>query len=669
MGKGQGHVIIVDGYSTGKFYIDLLEERKIPAVHVRSFPRTENVEISDMADAAIAETGQRYAALVNGCKDMDLLIRELEEYNPVAVLPGCETGVELADALAAEFGLPGNDPEADKASRDKYLMHQALDKAGVKGLRSWLGNDLEALLKWVEDVGLPVVLKPHNSSGADGVHICRKTEEVEAAFDSLFGSRNILGEVINKVLAQEFASGEEVVVNTVSCEGKHVVSDLWRYKKIITGDGRSVYDGSELIRDFGGITGRTLDYAFDVLDALNIKQGPAHMEVMLTEDGPVLIECGARPMGAGYPQELLRESLGYTQLELSLESYLEPETFKARMNKPYSLRKHFFIKILISSREGDIESVPGVSLLASLPSVRSGNLLTCLGADTLKRTVDLLSAPGTIFLCHENPEVLAEDLNIIRAMEEDAQNLLVALSSREMRSDNDWFKKIPDEQWLKSDEEAEADAMIVLKIIEKHSRGTELLDCPCGSAGVSVHLAEKGYKVTGIDLNSNFIEKAGERFRQAGLSGDFRVLDMREINMPPQFDVVLNWFNSIGYFDIETDFDILKRMAGALVPGGILVLEAPNRANALANTRAKKGEDGSELQKYWDELSEKMYIPMRIGSGKDSTVIVGAYLYSLAQFRLFFRLAGLKLEEVYDENLRPFEQSAKRMILVGRKSS
>ncbi|MFP4168784.1 MAG: methyltransferase domain-containing protein [Desulfonatronovibrionaceae bacterium] len=669
MGKNQRHVIIVDGYSTGKFYIDLLEKRKIPAVHVRSFPKTENVEISDMADGAISETGHRYAALVNGCQDMEELIRELREYNPVAILPGCETGVELANSLASGFGLPGNEPESGKVSRDKYLMHRAVDKAGVKGLKSWLGDDIEALQKWVGQIGLPVVLKPHNSSGADGVHICRNEQEVQTAFNSLFGSRNILGERITEVLAQEFAPGREVVINTVSCKGKHVISDLWRYKKIITSEGRSVYDGSELVRDFGAITDQTLDYAFSVLDALHIKQGPAHMEVMLTENGPILIECGARPMGAGYPQELLRESLGYTQLELSLESYLEPEIFYARINKPYRLKKHFFIKILVASREGNIESVPGVSLLASLPSVRSGNLLSCFETDTLKRTVDLLSAPGSIFLCHENPEILAEDLNIIRAMEKDAQNLLVALSSCEKRSDKEWFKKIPDDQWLKSDEEAKADAMTVLKVIEKHSEGWNVLDCPCGSAGVSFHLAKKGFRVSGIDLNPNFIEKAEKRFSDAGLFGKFQVLDMREINMRPQFDVVLNWFNSIGYFDIETDFDILKRMAEALVPGGILILEAPNRANALANTRAKTDEHGRELQKYWDDLSEKMYIPMKIGPDKDSTVIVGAYLYSLAQFGLLFRLVGLKLEKIYDENLSPFENTAKRMILVGRKGS
>jgi hypothetical protein len=63
-----------------------------------------------------------------------------------------------------------------------------------------------------------------------------------------------------------------------------------------------------------------------------------------------------------------------------------------------------------------------------------------------------------------------------------------------------------------------------------------------------------------------------------------------------------------------------------------------------------------------------MYVPIKIGPDKDSTVMVGAYFYSLTQFSLLFRLVGLKLEKIYDENIRPFDDTAKRMILVGRKA-
>ena len=34
------HVIIVDGYSTGAFYVDLLRDRGVPAVHVNSVPKS-----------------------------------------------------------------------------------------------------------------------------------------------------------------------------------------------------------------------------------------------------------------------------------------------------------------------------------------------------------------------------------------------------------------------------------------------------------------------------------------------------------------------------------------------------------------------------------------------------------------------------------------------------
>lgn len=662
------HVIIVDGYSTGMFYIDLLQRMGMPAIHVRSIPESQDSAIARIADHALAATGDRYAALVDGSGDISVLVDRLMNYAPLAVLAGCESGVELADRLALRLGLSGNDPELGEASRDKYLMHRAVAGAGCRSLKSCLGSDPDEIVQWAQQSGLPVVVKPPRSSGADGVHVCNTLEEVRQAAASLIGFRSIMGDRITHVLAQEFAAGDEVVVNTVSCKGRHLISDLWRYHKLITADGRSVYDGAQLVQDFGEMTAATRAYAFSVLDALGIVQGPAHMEVMLTADGPVLIECGARPMGASYPQELLKESLGYTQLELALESYLDPEAFCERFQHPYRLLKHFFIKVLISTREGNLESVPGISLLASLPSVRSGNFLSCMEKDAVVRTVDLLSAPGSIFMCHEDEMVLAGDHAIIRELEEDAQNLLFALSpAASTGADPEWFKHIPDDQWLKTEEESRRDALKILKILEPVS-GLKILDCPCGDARVSVHLAEKGALITGRDINPRFIEKASQRFEEWGLATDLQVLDMRKLAIESTFDVVLNWFNSLGYFDIETDFDVLKRMAKALVPGGILLLEAPNRTNAVANTRVKVDTNGKEFKKHWDAVSERMYIPLEMQKGgSEPTVIASAYLYSLAQFRLLFHLAGLELETVYNEHLEPFDDASMRMILIGRK--
>ncbi len=662
------HVVLVDGYSTGAFYPPLLKQRGMPIVHVRSAAVAEDATLSGVVNAALERMRPYYAAMLEQGANLDELTSRLADYAPRALLVGCETGVELTDRLARSLGLPGNNPDTSRARRDKFAMHQALARAGLRSLNSWMASSLEELEEWIERAGLPVVLKPAMSSGADGIHVCKTLGEARAAFRQLIGARDIFGRRLTGVLAQEFAPGEEVVVNTVSCRGRHRVSDLWRYRKMITPEGRSIYDGAQLAADFGAGTQRILDYAFAVLDALDIRFGPAHSEIMLTPDGPVLIECGARPMGASYPQELLKESVGHTQLELAVEAALEPDSFLENIEAPYALRKHFFIKCLVSARQGSLEATPAVTLLAGLPSVRSGNFLHCLESDHVEQTVDLLSSPATLFLCHEDPAVLREDHELITALESEGQNLLFEFSSRDgMRPDPDWFQRIPDELWLRPESEGEADADVARRVLSLEP-GQDVLDCPCGDARFGRHLARHGVNYVGVDLNPRFIERARQRFADQGLSGEFTVGDMRELTFTDRFDAVINWFNSFGYFDVETDFLVLRNLATALRPGGMLLIEAPNRGNVIANTTPKFDARGKELQRLWDDIGERLYLPVPVEeNGRIAHVLTGPRLYSLAQYRLFFRLAGLEFSAVYDERLGTYSEASKRMILLARK--
>jgi SAM-dependent methyltransferase len=195
-----------------------------------------------------------------------------------------------------------------------------------------------------------------------------------------------------------------------------------------------------------------------------------------------------------------------------------------------------------------------------------------------------------------------------------------------------------------------------------------MLDCPCGDGRVSVHLALRGATVTGVDINPRFIHGARERFARGGVQGEFHVRDMRELDFEDRFDVVLNWFNSFGYFDIETDFEVLKRLGRALRPGGLLAIEAPNRVNVLANIRTKQGTDGEEYKPRWDELSEKVFLPITIEQeGRTTVVLASDRMYSLAEYRLLFRLAGLDFRGVLNEEGNEFDVNSKRMILLARK--
>jgi len=663
-------VVIVDGYSTGVFYMPLLRELGIEVIHVRSTPVSLNAHITDIANAALKKNATYFTALVDGARPFEEIVEEVSAYKPVAVIPGCETGVELADQLAHFWGLPGNDLAFSRARRDKFAMYEAVSKAGLRHLDYGRFAASPPLVSWVKQKNrFPVVIKPARSAGADGLHICRSLDEVEQAFEKLTGMNTIFGEPNTSVIAQEFADGYEVVVNTVSCKSWHRVTDLWRYSKTITADGCSVYDGAELVPDFGEVTDEVLGYAFAVLDALKITIGAAHTEIMVTADGPVLIECGARAMGGSFSQTLLRSCLGYTQLEVSLDAYLSPDTFRARWDRPYALLRYALFKFLASTRKGMLDAIPGVTLLAGLPSVKGGNFLGSLESGEVERTVDLFTSPADIYLCHEDRRVLHEDVSLIRDLEKEAQNLLFEMSPDHAQGHNpEWYLELPDDLWLKPEEVGKPDADTIWKALGLRE-GVEALDCPCGDARVGIHLARRGVRITGIDVNPRFIQKAKERFAAEGLPGDFSVGDMRDIRFEGRFEYIINWFNSFGYFDIETDFYVLKLFWKALRPGGSLLIEAPNRSNIIANTRKIIQKDGHELARHWDDLTERLYAPAEVNvNGEKKTVWVGSRMYSISQYRLLFRLARFSSVDVYDENLNPFSDEARRAIFIAHKT-
>src|SRR3546814_2571579 len=67
-------------------------------------------------------------------------------------------------------------------------------------------------------------------------------------------------------------------------------------------------------------------YAREVLTALEIFQGPSHMEVIWTQDGPCLVEVGARCHGGEATWlNVVNECVGYNQLEATMDCYRSEE--------------------------------------------------------------------------------------------------------------------------------------------------------------------------------------------------------------------------------------------------------------------------------------------------------------------------------------------------------
>jgi biotin carboxylase len=134
------------------------------------------------------------------------------------------------------------------ARRDKGLMADAFREAGLRAPRQLCSERRESLLDWIRrEAAGPWVVKPANSSSSDGVQLCATEADVERAFDSIIGRQNVLGLENRRVVVQEYSSGSEYVVDTVSCEGRHQLVAFWKYSKPPSSASFMGYDGMELL--------------------------------------------------------------------------------------------------------------------------------------------------------------------------------------------------------------------------------------------------------------------------------------------------------------------------------------------------------------------------------------------------------------------------------------
>lgn len=125
----------------------------------------------------------------------------------IAVIPGAETGVELADRLSARLGLRSNGEDGSLARRNKYHMGEKVRQAGVRAVKQQMCrslDELEAFLDELEKVKntSKCVVKPVQSAGTDDVFLCSSRAEARAAFATINGKLNGLGLTNDGALAQ-----------------------------------------------------------------------------------------------------------------------------------------------------------------------------------------------------------------------------------------------------------------------------------------------------------------------------------------------------------------------------------------------------------------------------------------------------------------------------------
>ncbi len=412
--KKDGKIVgVVDAYRTGQYLALELKKNGYQCINIKSSHNLPKFLLSSFDKEIFLEC-------IDYENNLPELIFQLKSRDVKFILAGTETGVELADQLSFHLELKGNDPKTTELRRNKYLMHMALAHAGLKIPSQFRCNDADGIVEWVNNspnMRWPVVIKPLNSFATDGLSFCNDVIEIKEAVKRQLGKRNIIGNITNtEMLAQEYIHGIEYVVNTVSWNGVHAVTDMWKYRKRPVNGAGAVYDWQELIEIYGDIQDEIKNYIFNSLDAIGLKYGPGHSEVMYTEKGPILIEIGARAQG-GIDPKVLTECTGTNQIEITVDTYskatIDSCFDKLRKNlSKNAVWMNFIVNedSILSDAESFLDRIKGFESFYSV-STKMKN------GDLLKKTIDLETSPGAIFLVHSDQKVIERDYLAIRQLE------------------------------------------------------------------------------------------------------------------------------------------------------------------------------------------------------------------------------------------------------------
>jgi formate-dependent phosphoribosylglycinamide formyltransferase (GAR transformylase) len=270
---------------------------------------------------ALAEVGAEVTAVGEGSKDSldDELKRWLIHYEQVgsvvdegAVLRAVRfiQGRKQVDRLEAVVeahimpiarvreaaGIPGTSVRTAFLCRDKPAMKELLRQGGIPCAQSTGASSAAEVAGFVEQVGLPVILKPRAGAGASGAVRVDSIADLEPALRSLGA-----GQPGWSVAVEEYIEGHEGFYDTLAIDGQVVHDFACHYYPNVLEAMRTRWISPQFIAtnriDSAPAYEEVKQLGAKVVTLLGLETSATHMEWFYGPKGLKFSEIGCRPPG------------------------------------------------------------------------------------------------------------------------------------------------------------------------------------------------------------------------------------------------------------------------------------------------------------------------------------------------------------------------------------
>lgn len=261
--------------------------------------------------------------------------------------------------VAKEMGLIGVSQETAVKATNKADMRLAFSENGVASPISKKVSSKDEFDEVVKCFAGEFIIKPADNSGSRGIFL---VENIDQAYEAYEYSRKYSrgGDVV----VEEFMTGPEVSVELLAVNGEcHVLQVT---DKLTTGAPHFVEIGhsqpSQLPKeDIEAIK----SLAKQAAKAVGIENGPGHAEIILTQNGPKMVEIGARMGGGCITTHLVPLSTGINMTRATIQTALgEAPDIESNIQRGSAIR-------FIIPPTGRVAAISGVEKAKSIPGIEA----------------------------------------------------------------------------------------------------------------------------------------------------------------------------------------------------------------------------------------------------------------------------------------------------------
>lgn len=267
----------------------------------------------------------------------------------------------------SKLGLPGISYDTAIKATDKGEMIKAFEASNVEHPWFFILRSEDDLKHMLPSLSYPCVIKPTDNAGNRGVSYAKD----EAELISLYGyshENSHSGDVI----IEEYMEGQEVSVEIIVYHGEvHILAVT---DKLTQGKPYFVEIGHSEQSQLGEENvAKIKDLATRAVKAIGIDNSPAHVEIMLTKDGPKMVELGARMGGGCITTHLVPLSTGIDMIKSVMDMAMGQAPDVAPKYDKGSALRH------IVGLEGEIVSIDGLEEARTYLGVTEVTMLKGVG--------------------------------------------------------------------------------------------------------------------------------------------------------------------------------------------------------------------------------------------------------------------------------------------------